>query len=57
MKPSQSGGRKRKRGRREWDEGGSTSVARGVHEPTFQARQSQREETHEPGTRPILSLI
>jgi hypothetical protein len=40
MAPSQSGGRKRKRGRREWDEGGSTSIARGVREPTFQARQS-----------------
>jgi hypothetical protein len=52
--PSSSGGRKRKRGRRNWEEGGSG--AHGVHEPTFQARQSQREETHEPGTRPMLSL-
>jgi hypothetical protein len=57
MAPSQSGGRKRKRGRREWDEGGSTSVARGVHEPAFQTRQSQREETHGPGTHLIPRWI
>jgi hypothetical protein len=57
MAPSQSGGRKRKRGRREWDEGGSTSGAHGAHEPTFQARHSQREEAYEPGTRLIFSLI
>jgi hypothetical protein len=57
MAPLQSGGRKRKRGRREWDEGGSTSAARGVHEPTFPAGQSQREETHGPGTHLVLCLI
>jgi hypothetical protein len=56
MAPSSSlGGRKRKRGRRNWDEGGSSAL--GAHEPTFQARHSQREEAHELGTRLILYLI
>jgi hypothetical protein len=53
--PSSSGGRKRKRGRRNWEEGGSG--APGVCEPMHQARGSQREETHGPGTHFVLYLI
>jgi hypothetical protein len=56
MAPSSiSGGRKRKRGRRSWDERGSD--APGVCEPTHQTRGSQREETYGPGTHLILCLI
>jgi hypothetical protein len=36
MAPSLLGGRKRKRGRREWDEGGSSLGARSIHESTDQ---------------------
>jgi hypothetical protein len=57
MTPSLSVGRKRKRGRREWDEGGSNSGVHGACEPMHQARRGQRGSTHEPGTRLILSLI
>jgi hypothetical protein len=53
--PLISGGRKRKRGRRSWDEGGSD--APGVREPMHQARGSQREETHGPGTHLVLYSI
>jgi hypothetical protein len=55
--PSLSGGRKRKRGRRDWDEGWSSSGARGVHELMRQEGHSQRGEAQGPGTRLILSLI
>jgi hypothetical protein len=49
MTPSSfSGGRKRKKGRRSWDEGGSD--APGAREPTLQARHNQRGEAHGPGT-------
>jgi hypothetical protein len=50
MAPSLSGGRKRKRGRREWDEGGSTSGAHGAREPTHQVRYGRRGLVHGPGT-------
>jgi hypothetical protein len=42
MAPSLSGERKRKRGRREWDDGGSISGAHGARELTHQARRGQR---------------
>jgi hypothetical protein len=54
---SSSGGRKRKRGRRDWDEGGSVSGARSVREPMRQEGHSQRGEAQGSGTRLILSLI
>jgi hypothetical protein len=47
--PLLSGGRKRKRGRREKDKRGSTSGARGVCEPSLQERSDQREAAQEPG--------
>jgi hypothetical protein len=50
MAPSLSGGRKGKRGRREWDEGGSTSGTPSVRELTHQARRGQRRSVHGPGT-------
>jgi hypothetical protein len=56
MAPSSfSGRRKRKRGRRNWDERGSD--APGACEPTLQARHSQRESAQEPGMRFNLPLI
>jgi hypothetical protein len=42
MASSLSGGRKRKIGRREWDEGDSSLGARSVHEPTHQEDCNQR---------------
>jgi hypothetical protein len=58
MAPSlSSGGRKRKRGRKDWDEGGSISGARDVREPMRQEGHSQRREAQGPGTCLILSLI
>jgi hypothetical protein len=57
MAPLLLGGRKRKRGRGEWDEGGSSLGAHGVHESTPQEDRNQRGSVHGPGTCLILSLI
>jgi hypothetical protein len=57
MASSLSGGRKRKIGRREWDEEGSSLGARSVHEPMHQEDCNQRGSVHGPGTCLILSLI
>jgi hypothetical protein len=56
MAPSSfSSGRKRKRGRRSWGEGGSD--APGAREPTLQEGRSKRESAHGPGTHLIFPLI
>jgi hypothetical protein len=42
-------GRKRKRGRRAWDEGESSLGVRGVREPAPLENSCQRERSREPG--------
>jgi hypothetical protein len=57
MTPSLSGGRKRKKKRRDWDKRGSILGSHDVHEPTLQGSCSQREAAQESGTRLSFFLI